>query len=468
MIVDSLTRQVRDLAVKRITLGVTGFSRAGKTVFIGALAQALLTSHAWRERRGQGPLARFGPFERGQLKSARIRDDIHPDLPQFPFRRVRDSLAGYDARWPEPTEGISRLVLEFEAQSHSRVRSWLQADLGLGEIGLGRIQLELVDYPGEWLVDLPMLEQSFDDWSARMLALASKPAREPLSAAYLARLAALPGAPEFDEDTAGALADCWTDYLQQAVQAGLMLNQPGRLLRPDKLRHSPVLRLAPLPDALRASRLYRGMARRYDDYRAKVVKPFYGEHFAAMDRQIVLVDVLRSLQLGEAAFDEMTAALSATLESFNYGKGGLLSWLTGRTTHVLFAATKADHVTRSDRAELERMLSRMLALLDENNRLRAATARCEVMALASVRASEDRMTETTPPREILYGRADGDATPDQWDPGGLPRTLPPDWNALQFAFLRFAPAPMPDALHQGFPAIGLGQALDFLIGEDFS
>jgi len=453
---EALKQRLEDLATRKITLGVTGFSRAGKTVFIGALAQALLTSEAWSQRRGQGPLSQFGPFERGQYRSARIRDDIHAELPQFPFRKVRDSLAGRDAHWPEPTEGISRLILDLDYRSRRLLK------------GIRRVQLELVDYPGEWLVDLPMLGQSFEDWSDGMLNLAHKQPRAEWSARYFAELDKIPSGEAFDEDLAARLADVWSDYLRTAADNGLMLNQPGRLLRPDTIRHSPVLRLAPLTAAQRDSALGKGMVKRFEDYKKKVIRPFYTEHFAKMDRQIVLVDVLRTLQLGEAAFTEMVDAISATLRSFRYGKGGLLSWLgRARTTHVLFAATKADHVIRGDRANLDQLLRRMLALVDDHGHLRAGASRYEVMALASVRATEDWMTKSPPRREILHGRPNGEKAAGQWDPGGMPLDMPPRWSEVHYQFLEFTPPSMPDALYEGFPSINLGKALDFLIGGDF-
>jgi predicted YcjX-like family ATPase len=65
LIRENVQSHLDSLMTKKITLGVTGFSRAGKTVFIGSLAQALLTSDSWVVRRGQGPLAQFGAFERG-------------------------------------------------------------------------------------------------------------------------------------------------------------------------------------------------------------------------------------------------------------------------------------------------------------------------------------------------------------------------------------------------------------------
>ena len=43
------------------------------------------------------------------------------------------------------------------------------------------------------------------------------------------------------------------------------------------------------------------MERRYEAYKDVVVRPFYREHFARLDRQIVLVDALAAFNAGPDA-----------------------------------------------------------------------------------------------------------------------------------------------------------------------
>ncbi|WP_172399674.1 YcjX family protein [Geothermobacter hydrogeniphilus] len=447
--------KISDLFTTKLTIGVTGFSRSGKTVFIGALAQALVCADAWKQKTGQGPLAQFGPLERGQFRAARIRDDVHADTPQFPFRQVRDSLATHDAAWPQATEGISRLVLDLDYHTtgfYKRIKT---------------LRIELIDYPGEWLVDLPMLEQSYAEWSEQALALAGTELRSSWSEPFFAQLGRLGTGEKFDEEQAIKLTGSWAGYLQQAADYGLSRNQPGRLLRPGALRNSPVLRLFPLPEVCRDSPFGKGMEKRFEEYKKKIIKPFFREHFKHIDRQIVMLDLLRVLQQGKQAFDEMVETFREVLPVFHYGRKNLIPWLGGtKISRLLFAATKGDHVTRGDRANLEQMVRRMLSLVDDRNELRSQVADYEVMTLASVRATEDRMTVKAPKREILYGRPAGEGKASQWDPGGLPLDMPPDWATVFFEFYRFEPPPMAEALSEGYPAINLGKALDYLIGED--
>ena len=121
----TVAKAAEQVAVKRIRLGVTGFSGSGKTVYLGALVQALLTAH---NHHLSGPLAGFGYFERGVLRAVRIRDDLHPTSPQFPFRTVRDSLLGADNRWPEPTtRGSSRPGPEAPPEALESVCEWRSA-----------------------------------------------------------------------------------------------------------------------------------------------------------------------------------------------------------------------------------------------------------------------------------------------------------------------------------------------------
>ena len=440
----------------KIRLGVTGFARTGKTVFIGSLSHALLTADSRDKKGGLGPLSQFAPYEKKSFRCASVRNDIHTDLPQFPLRQVRDSLGGKSARWPVPTEGISHLVLKLDCFIKTRFFDYEK-----------EVLLDLIDYPGEWIADFPMLEQDYHTWSDHMMIRSKKGGRAALCEEFTDAVSNT-NLDDEDEDAVSRLAELWEKYLIDASEKGLVFNQPGRLLRPDNLRASPVLRLFPLPVAKRNGKLGDKMSDRFEEYKKKVIKPFYEDYFAKIDRQIVLVDILKTLQLGEEAFNELIDALRSVLKAFRYGKSNKLwDWLTGHnTTHLLFAVTKADHVVRGDRANLINFLKAVVQLIDEDNHLKSSVDKWDIMGIASVQATEDRMTVKTPKREVLYGKPSSAEKPGAWDPGGVPLDVPPDWDNLGFEFFQFDPGPMPHALTEGFPAINLGKALDFLIGED--
>ena len=134
------------------------------------------------------------------------------------------------------------------------------------------------------------------------------------------------------------------------------------------------------------------MRRRYDAYRDVVVRPFFRDHFARLDRQIVLVDALSALDGGPEAVRDLQDALTAVLECIRVGRGGWLDALFRPSVdRILFAATKADLLHHAAHDRLEAILKR----LTESAVARAgdAGAAVDVIALAAVRATREAMVQ---------------------------------------------------------------------------
>ena len=78
---------------------------------------------------------------------------------------------------------------------------------------------------------------------------------------------------------------------------------------PGELEGSPALTFSPLdlPGSVSAPRgsLWAMMERRYEAYKTHVVKPFFHDHFARLDRQIVLVDALTALNGGQDSLRDL-------------------------------------------------------------------------------------------------------------------------------------------------------------------
>src|SRR5262249_36469387 len=172
----------------------------------------------------------------------------------------------------------------------------------------------------------------------------------------------------------------------------MSLLPPGRFLMPGDLAGSPALTFAPLElagsGAAPTGSLWAMMERRYDAYRQVVVKPFFRDHFARLDRQIVLVDALAALNAGPAALPDLEAALAAILDCFRAGsRSSLNPMFRPRIDRILFAATKADHLHHANHDRLEKILARMT----ERAAVRAqfAGAEIDVVALAAVRATRE-------------------------------------------------------------------------------
>jgi uncharacterized protein len=456
-----------------VRLGVTGLSRAGKTVFITALIHGLT-------RGGRFPV--FEPFATGRIARARLEPQPDDAVPRFDYENHVRTLIE-QRRWPNSTVDISelRLVIDYQRQN-----------------GADRtLTLDIVDYPGEWLLDLPLLNKSFEQWSAESLALSRERPRAPLAAQWHGHLATLNAQDSADEQAALSAARLFTDYLRACrdERFAMSLLPPGRFLMPGNLKGSPALTFAPLdlPDNAEApdGSLWAMMRRRYEAYKDVVVRPFFRDHFSRLDRQVVLVDALAAFNSGPEALVDLEAALAGILDCFRIGRGTFLSSLfRPKIDRILFAATKADHLHRSSHDRLEAVLRRTVAKAVA--RAEDTGADIDVVALAAVRATREAMVARGRDKlpSILGTPAAGETSGGEAFDGNtevatFPGDLPADPDQLfggetafrglatasaektDFRFLRFRPPQLesPGADGPTLPHIRLDRALQFLIGD---
>ncbi|RYJ02807.1 MAG: hypothetical protein EON47_06285, partial [Acetobacteraceae bacterium] len=141
----------RAIGQPRIRLAVTGLTRAGKTVFITSLVANLLAAG-----RGKRTLPLFEAAAGGRLRSVRLVPSASEALPRFDVEAHLAALAADPPAWPGRTDDLSTLELTLELDRAGSFGSLLGS-----VIGSRTITLELLDYPGEWLLDLPMLDQGY-------------------------------------------------------------------------------------------------------------------------------------------------------------------------------------------------------------------------------------------------------------------------------------------------------------------
>ncbi len=446
-----------------LRLGVTGLSRSGKTVFITALVHSLLT--------GTG-LHGFAPVTEGRLIGARLAE--HPDatIPRFAYEQHIATLTGSPAQWPESTRRISqlRVMLKFTSERWTR---------RLG--GPVTLNLDIVDYPGEWLLDLPLLNKSFAQWSAEALERAGAHGTE--AKPFLEALSELdPSAPARDMD-AERLAQRFTDYLRAARQDGRALSSlpPGRFLLPGDLEGSPALTFAPLPPLDRPGRdsLHARLEARYEAYKHHVIRPFLRDHFLRLDRQVVLVDVLRALNAGPDAVRDLETALTEVLAAFRQGESNPFGRLVSRhIDRILFAATKADLLHHTSHDRLEAILNRLVAAAAR--RARFAGAQTRSLAIAAIRATrEGTIREDGETLPTIVGTPEAGQVLDGTTYDGteeialFPGDLPADAESAlqqrqQLNFLRFTPPAQLRKSASGEPVFAhtrLDRAIDYLIGD---
>ncbi|MGR3484167.1 MAG: YcjX family protein [Paracoccaceae bacterium] len=438
-----------------VRLGVTGLSRAGKTVFITSLVANLMD-------RGRMPMLRAA--QGGDILSAWLQPQPDDTVARFSYEDHLAALTAKAPHWPEGTRRVSELRLSLRVRP-SGLLSPVQ--------GPRTVHLDIVDYPGEWLLDLSLLDTSYADWSARAIARARA---RPEGAEFVAALDATDPAAPLDEPAAKALAASFTRYLQAARAAGWSDCTPGRFLLPGDLEGSPVLTFAPLPphDAPRRS-LGREFARRYDAYGREVVRPFFRDHFARIDRQVVLMDVLGALAAGPAALDDLRGTMADILRAFRPGGNASLQRLLQgrRVERILFAATKADHLHSDQHDRLAALAQAMLR--EARDRADFAGARTDAMAIAALRTTDEaRIEHGGETVSVVRGRGpDGRAV--AFHPGDLPadsgHVLSPAragadaWDGTGFDAAGFDPAPLTLRPGEGPPHIRLDRAAEFLFGD---
>ncbi|MBR1221785.1 YcjX family protein [Bradyrhizobium sp. U87765 SZCCT0131] len=459
-----------------VRLGVTGLSRAGKTVFITALIHGLL-------RGGRFPV--FDAYATGRIARARLAPQPDDAVPRFAYENHVRTLV--EARqWPHSTTDISELRLVIDYQRPN---------------GADRtLTLDIVDYPGEWLLDLPLLAKSYQEWSAESIALSRQGPRAPLAAAWHGHLATLDPRGPADEQATLTAAQLFTDYLRACrdERFAMSLLPPGRFLMPGGLAGSPALTFAPLdvpadgtaPDGS----LWAMMARRYEAYKDVVVRPFFRDHFARLDRQIVLVDALAAFNAGPAALSDLQAALAGILDCFRVGRRTFFaSLLRPRIDRILFAATKADHLHHASHDRLEAILKRMVERAVAKAEFTGADV--DVVALAAVRATREvrvRRGHEQLPSIVGTPLAGESANGEQFDGETEVATFPGDLPAIpealfaadaaenafkglshgaaeqaDYRFLRFRPPRLDNTGGDTpyLPHIRLDRALQFLIGD---
>ncbi|PWS34896.1 ATPase [Falsiroseomonas bella] len=438
----------------RVRLAVTGLSRAGKTVFLTSLVANLLAA-------GQG--ARTLPAVEaavgGRLRGARIVPAETQSTPRFDASGHLLALASDPPRWPERTEDLSTLEIALEIEP----RSFLGKARGM-LAGNRSVTLELLDYPGEWLLDLPMLNQSYADWSRETLARLRRGRRAQAAAAFLAFVDALPAGAPAEESLARQGFSLYRDALRTCRDTlGFRFLQPGRALNPGPRGEAPLLWFFPLPERV-TGELAPLLRRRHEAYLDDQRSSFFDPFFRRFHRQAVLVDALGALHAGEEAFDDTAAALAAVAASLRGGLG-LFDLLTGQgVRRVGFAATKADHVPSRSRDALLGLLGDLVGR-DPAGPLDATTS---VHAIAAIRCTEDDVaTLEGRPVSVVRGVLMEGGVMRKVYPGEVPLRRPDAafWEHAFFEMPVFQPPRLDGAGRAGIPHLGLDALLAQLIGD---
>ena len=457
---------------QHINLAVTGLSRSGKTAFITSLVNQLINE-------GDGSrLSFFDPVHQGTFIAAKRVPQKNLSIPRFDYDKAITSLTNELPLWPEPTHGISELRLAIRYQPQKSLLKYATK--------MATLTLDITDYPGEWLLDLPMLNQTYEQWSEQTQALLMAAPRDKHSQAFLTKVSEIDPFGAADEELLTELSKEYTALLHVfRYDLGLSVIQPGRFILPAELAGAPILEFFPFPKLNEidgneyqnaSDDSFIGMLRsRYIEYKEQVVNVFYQQHFLRFDRQIVLADCLTPLNAcsdnsGSESFADLQLAIDMILESYSYGKSGLISRLfSPKIDKLLFAATKADHVTAEQHAPMVALLNELI--YQSKHKLNYEAIEMKTLAIAAVKSTTSGNTLYKGQRvQVIQGNTlpKGNELTKKITlfPGVVPEKLPDNnyWQQCAFNFINFLPF-TGMTKYEPLPHIRMDQVLQFLLAD---
>jgi len=459
---------------QHINLAVTGLSRSGKTAFITSLVNQLINEGSGKK------LNFFEPVHQGNFIAAKRVAQKNLSIPRFDYDSAITALTNESPTWPEPTHGISELRLAIRYQPKKSLLRYAS--------DMATLTVDITDYPGEWLLDLPMLKQTYEQWSEQTHQLMQSSPRSKHTGDFLDKIAEIDPFAVADEEQLAQLAQEYTELLQLfRHQLGLSVIQPGRFILPAELAGAPILEFFPFPnlseldgnDYQNASDdSIIGMLRaRFIEYKERVVKKFYQQHFLRFDRQIVLADCLAPLNAcsensGPESFADLQLAIEMILQSYSYGKTGVLARLfSPKIDKLLFAATKADHVTAEQHPAMVSLLNQLI--YQSKHKLNYDAISIHTLAIAAVKSTQSGKTlhqgkhiPVIQGTRLSQNNSDELAETITVFPGSVPRQLPDRkyWQSAAFNFINFTP-PIGIKKHQSLPHIRMDQVLQFLLAD---
>lgn len=450
------------LADKHINLAITGLSGSGKTAFITSFMNQLL------EVNDDAQLPFFSTKREGRILGVKRSAQVDITTSRFAYEDAIEGLSQVPAHWPQSTTGISQVRLIIRYKKKSGLSKWLSED--------GKLTLDITDYPGEWLLDLPLLDMNFAQWSELFERDLQVNQRAELAKNILAQIDSVELDAPADERLLQTIAGNYADYLKSSLEAGFQLLTPGRFLLPGELLGAPILHFFPLSprqlqninlDKLKKGSNAQLLLERFEHYKQQVVRPFYQQHFKRFDRQIVLVDCLSALNNGYDSYHDLQKALHWILRSFEYGASNLIKRLfKPKIDKLIFAASKADHITFNQQINLVKLLDSMLR--DARKNLQFEGVITESTLISAIKASKNGTSNINGEVvEVIQGTNEQGKLITLF-PGEVPTQCPTAdfWKKQRFAFPKFA-APTLTGKH-ALGHIRMDQIIDFMLADKLS
>ncbi|MEC8902975.1 MAG: YcjX family protein, partial [Pseudomonadota bacterium] len=261
---------------------ITGLSRSGKSM----LFTSLITMLKSRSEEGYAclPLLRYLPPS--QVLDMRIQ----PIEGYKPFPHIQNIADLENGQWPKATEEAFGFKLV--------VRLKETASLKRHVLPHSDVVFEFIDYPGEWVTDIPMLSKTYAHWSDSAWAQLSSGPQQYFANQWKAFVNQFDFEQEPTEQRIQLLVNAYRDYLVEAKANGISLLQPGSFLLESSDFDWQAFGFTPLPSSI-TSDVSHPWFKIFDKHFAKFqsgwLTPLKQSIFKETDKQIILVDLFEGL-----------------------------------------------------------------------------------------------------------------------------------------------------------------------------
>lgn len=454
---------------RHIRIAVTGLSGAGKTAFITSVINQIL--HAATAKQ----LPFFEVAAEGRLKAAKLElhDELH--VPAFKYHQSLECITGETPSWPASTTSVSQAQIKCRFRVKNQWLKKVQEQ--------SHLTIDIVDYPGEWLLDLPLLGLSYKEWSQQCSQYLQSERRRKYTQGVTEAIDKLEFHRDFDEvDGSELLSELAAEYRKALLvyrhsEGDNSIALPGRFILPGELSGAPVLDFFPVVNtdvlsldwsSLNERSLLKSLERRYNYYQQQIIQPFFEEYFAKVDRQILLVDTTAVLESGYESYQDLKKTIEQLLAGFSYGRSNWLKRLFSPSIDkLMIATTKVDLIPPDQHASIESFMQKMIT--QAKNDVGYEGVDVETMAISALATSEPVTTEHNGEALLCVKGLDLETKDSVLHyPGKIPaRALSRDeWSQLAIDFSPFA-IPQLNA-DEPLPYIRMDKVLQFLIGDKFS
>ncbi len=325
---------------------ITGLSRSGKSM----LFTSLMTILKYRSEQQYQclPLLKYLPME---LVDSMWLEPID-DFPLFPIDEHTASLEA--GNWPRPTENVYGFKMVVRLKQTHQLKRYLFPHT--------HVVFEFIDYPGEWITDLPMLGREYAQWSDSALAQQMTDPQRFYAQAWHALLERVDFDAEPTPEAMQTLTEGYREYLLNAKKAGIAMLQPGSFLLDGSGFNWRESGFTPLPAKITSDITHpwtKAFTLNFTLFQKEWLQPLRKSTFREADRQIILIDLFEGLNHSKQHLAQLKETLSHLADVFVYGEPDWFSKHVLRKNEigrVAFVATKTDLVPESEKQHLLSLL----------------------------------------------------------------------------------------------------------------